>query len=132
MVAMAFGGRLQYASPVSAVEPHPRFVDMRHPDSDDIGELARCIAKVHGPVSEAQLNSVFQVLFGNAPGSAEWEPFRAAYLDELCARADPQPSTVIELGARPQDGTLTAVGVMTLAWIASPRLELLDLFCEII
>jgi hypothetical protein len=107
---------------------------MPHPDSDDIGELARCIARVHGPVSEAQLNSVFQVLFGNAPGSAEWEPFRAAYLAELVAPPDPQPpSTVVELGVRrPDSETMTAVGVMTLAWVASPRLELLDLFCDII
>jgi hypothetical protein len=38
----------------------------------------------------------------------------------------------VEVGARPASGTVTAVGVMTLAWVASPRLELLDLFCDII
>jgi hypothetical protein len=108
---------------------------MRNADSNRIaeaGELARCIAETHGEVSEAQLKELFEVLFGAAADAAEWELFRTAYVAALCEPAKPQPSATVVLETRPQAQALTAVGVMTLAWTAAPRLELLDLFCQVL
>ncbi|HET8547299.1 MAG TPA: hypothetical protein VFL57_04810 [Bryobacteraceae bacterium] len=97
-----------------------------------MAELARCIAEAQGALTEAQLLALFEFLFKPCAHRREWEPFRAAYVAALCESAPVQPSVVVEMGARPQGGTLTAVGIMTLAWSAAPRLELLDLFCQII
>jgi hypothetical protein len=105
---------------------------MLNADSGESGELARCIAELQGALPEGELEALFEFLFGGAADGSEWERFRAAYIRALSELAAAQPAVVVEMGERPHSGNLTAVGVMTLAWVASPRLELLDLFYQII
>ncbi|HYO80898.1 MAG TPA: hypothetical protein VES20_05825 [Bryobacteraceae bacterium] len=98
---------------------------------DTVRRKAARLARRRRDLSVGELRDWFELLDCDETGSDNWAVFRTAYFDALWAGAEEMtPPPVVPPTSFPKGKRLSDCAHLTLAFVATHRLELVDLAIE--